>query len=71
VGDANDLAAGFRVGLGAAHVQQESGGLGLDLGEGERGELGASQCAGEAEQEECGVADPLRGAAVDGADDLA
>ena len=71
VGDADDLAAGLGVGLGAAQVQQQAAGLGLEVGEGEGGQLGAAQRAGEAEQDDRGVADAADGGAVDGGDDLA
>lgn len=71
VGDSDELAAAFGVGLGSADVQEQPGRLGLDVGEGEGGELGASQCGGEAEQDDRGVACSLGGAAVDGCEDLA
>jgi len=45
--------------------------LGLDVGQGEGGELGAAQRAGEAEQDQGGVPGAVRGAAVDGGDDPA
>ncbi len=51
-------------------MQQEAAGLGLDVGEGERGQLRASQGAGEADQDQGGVAHPLRRGAVDRADEL-
>jgi len=50
-------------------VQQQTSGLGLEIGECEGRELGAAQCAGEPEQENRGVADPALGSAVDGGDD--
>jgi hypothetical protein len=57
--------------LGLADVEQESGGLVLDVGEGEGDDLGAAQGEGVAEQDDRGVADPDRGGAVDAADDQA
>jgi hypothetical protein len=71
VGDGHDLAVAFLVGLGLPHVEQEAGGFVLDVGEGERGQLGASQGGGEAEQDDGGVAFPDGCGAVDAGDDLA
>jgi hypothetical protein len=39
VGDADGLAAGFGVGLGAGQVEQQPGGLSFEVGEGECGQL--------------------------------
>lgn len=69
--DADDLAAGFLVGLGAAQMEQQTARFGLEVSQGERGELGAAQGAGEADQDQRGVADTADGGAVDGGDDLA
>ena len=70
VGDADDLAAGLGVGLGATQVQQQAVGFGFEVGEGECGELGAAQRASEPKQDDGGVAGPAHGVAVDGGDDL-
>ena len=69
VGDADDLAAAVEVGLGAADGDQQAGGLALDVGEGERGELTAAQRGGEPEQDQRGVPGTLGAGAVDAGDD--
>jgi hypothetical protein len=43
VGDADELATAFGVGLGPPHMHEQAGGLGLDVGERESGQLGAAQ----------------------------
>lgn len=65
VGDADDLAGGAGVGFGAADVDQQTLGPGLEVGEGEGGQLGAPQRGGVAEQNDRGVAGSPRGGAVD------
>ncbi len=70
VGDTDDLTSPIGVGLGAAQTEQQTSGLGLDVGEGECGKLRTTQSTGEAEQDEGGVANALRSAAVDGGDEL-
>lgn len=70
VGDTDDLTSAIGVSLGTAQTEQETSWLALDVGEGECGKLGASQRTGEAEQDQGGVADALRSAAVDGGDEL-
>src|SRR5918995_1717077 len=69
VGDADDLAAAVEVGLGAADGDQQAGGVSLDVGEGERGELTAAQRGGEPEQDQRGVPGTLGAGAVDAGDD--
>jgi len=71
VGDGDRLAVGFLVHLGAADVKQEPGGLGLDVGQGERDELGATHRRGIADEDDRGVADPDRSGSVDVVEDLA
>jgi hypothetical protein len=71
VGDADDRAVAFGVGLGAADVEHEPGGLGLDGAERERDELGAAEGRGVPDEDHRGVADADRGGAVDAVDDLA
>lgn len=71
VGDADDGAFGVLVGLGRAQMQQQPAGLRLDVIQSERDQLGAAQRGGVAEQNDRGVAGAERGAAVDGAQDLA
>jgi hypothetical protein len=47
VGDADDLTPSLLVGLGAAHSQEQAARFGLDVGESESCQLGASQRGGE------------------------
>jgi hypothetical protein len=65
VGDTDNLAMSFGVGLGASYVQEHAGRLGLDVGKSQGGQLGAAQRRGEADQDERGVARTFRGGAVD------
>jgi hypothetical protein len=60
----------FLVHLRLPDVEQESGGLVFDVGEVEGDEFGAADGGGVAEQDDRGVADAVRGGAVDAADDL-
>ena len=59
VGDRDHLAVSLGVGLGLPHVEQQAGGLELDVGQRERYEFGAAQRGGKAEQDHRGVADPM------------
>lgn len=52
-------------------MEQQSAGLGFDVIQGERDQLGAAQGRGVAEQDDRGVADPEGRGAVDAAQDLA
>lgn len=71
VGDADELASGFRVGLGLTDADEQPLGLGLDVREVEAGELGAPQRRREADQDEGGVAGSACGGAVDAGDHAA
>jgi hypothetical protein len=59
------------IGLGPAHRDQQACGFLPDVGQRERGQLGAAHRGGVAEQGDRGVADPDRGGAVDAREDLA
>lgn len=71
MGDGDLLAMSFLVHLRLPDVEQESGGLVFDVGEVERDQLSPPHGGGVAEQDDRGVADAVRGGAVDAADDLA
>jgi hypothetical protein len=51
-------------------VHHQNSRLELEVGQGERGQLGKAQCAGEAQQGQSGVASALTRVAVDPGDDL-
>jgi hypothetical protein len=68
VGDADDLAVAFGVGLGSADVEHDPGGLVFDVGQGEADQFGAAEGGGVAEQDHRGVSDADRGGAVDAVD---
>ena len=71
VGDADELAAGFGVGLGLADADEQAFGFGFDVGEFETGELGATQGRGEADQDERGIACSSGAGAIDRGDHAA
>lgn len=71
VSDGDLLAVAFSVALGLPDVQQEPGGLVLDVGQVECHEFGTAHGGCVAKQDEGGVADAVRGAAVDAAHDVA
>ncbi|HEX5533736.1 MAG TPA: hypothetical protein VFX33_08355 [Actinomycetales bacterium] len=67
----HDLTVGVLVGLGPTNGEQDAAGLELDVGQRERGQLGAPHRGGEAEQDDRGIAGTQGGRAVDVLDDLA